>query len=250
MAYRALARSFLPSKARRQAGLLFFAPSVSDSGTTSRQICTQCSFHRVTNTKTRGMSTNTRFALSAFFLILAVALPALAYEYPLSTDAIRDAYFLARSPDHVNVNFLSRYSHTLPEFIAGPYTSIVTIETPYVQVAEEVRLKVNYHAQDAVEEFSDKPADFRIQMDINYSRSISDSAKVILIQNDKEIIPLSIKRSSIYPMEDEYNHAGSIGEHLELECSPEKVDSSALTVKIILPDGRKAQTKFDLAELR
>jgi hypothetical protein len=196
------------------------------------------------------MKTNTRFELSAFLLILAVALPAFAYEYPLSPDAIRDAYFLARNPDHVNVNFLARYSHTLPEFIAGPYTSIVTIETPYVQVAEEVRLKVNYHAQDAVEEFFDKPAHFLIQMDINYWRGISDLAKVTLIQGDKEIIPLSIKRSSIYPMEDEYYRAGSIGEHLEIRCSPEKVDSSALTVKVVLPDGRKAQTKFDLSDLR
>jgi hypothetical protein len=68
-------------------------------------------------------------------------------------------------------------------------------------------------------------------MDINFWRSISDSVQVNLIQNDKEVIPWSIKRSSIYPVADEYYQGGSIGEHLGIECAPEKIDSSVLTIK-------------------
>ena len=196
------------------------------------------------------MKTNIRFGLCAFMLVLMVALSAFAYEYPLSADAIREAYFLATRPGHESAQFVSLYTHTLPEFKVGSYTSIVTIETPYLQVAEQVRTKINYHAQDAVAEFFDKPAGFRIQMDINYWRSISDSVKVNLIQNDKEIIPRAIKRSPLYPMADEFYTGGSIGEHLEIECVPEKIDSSVLTIKLFLPDGRKAQTEFDLGELR
>jgi hypothetical protein len=196
------------------------------------------------------MNTNARFGFSAFLLVLAIALPAFAYEYPLSSEAIRDAYFLATRPGHESAQFISLYTHTLPEFKVGSYTTIVTIETPYLQVAEQVRLKINYHAQDAVAEFFGKAQDFRIQMDIYFWRSISDSVKVNLIQNDKEVVPRSIKRSSIYPMADEYYQGGSIGEHLEIECAPEKIESSVLTIKLVLPDGRKTQTKFDLADLR
>lgn len=196
------------------------------------------------------MNTIFRFGFSAFLVLLVIALPALAYEYPLSADAIRDAYFLATRPGHESAQFISLYTHTIPEFKVGSYTSVVTIETPYLPVAEQVRPKINYHAQDAVAEFLGKSADFRVQMDINLWRSISDSVKVKLIQNDREVIPRAIKRSSLYPMADEFHSGGSIGEHLEIECAPEKIDSSALTIKLVLPDGRKAQTKFDLAELR
>jgi hypothetical protein len=196
------------------------------------------------------MKTNTRFGFSALLLVVAIAMPAFAYEYPHSSDAIRDAYFLARSPDRESARFLSAYTHTVPEFKIESYTSNVIVETPYVQVAEEVRLRINYHAQDAVAEFFDKPKNFRIHMDIYFLRGISDSVKVNLMQNDKEISPRAIHRSSLYPASDEYYTPGTIGEHLEIECDPERIDSSSLTIKISLPDGRKAQTKFDMADLR
>jgi hypothetical protein len=196
------------------------------------------------------MKTNIRFALCAFVLVLVVAMSAFAYEYPLSADAIRDAYFLATRPGHESAQFISPYTRTLPELKVGSYTSIITVETPYLQVAEQVRPKINYHAQDAVAEFYGKSADFRIQMDIYFWRAISDLVEVNLIQNDKEIIPRAVKRSSLYPMADEFYTGGSIGEHLEIECAPEKIDSSVVTIKLGLPDGRKAQTKFDLGELR
>jgi hypothetical protein len=196
------------------------------------------------------MKKNTRFGFSAFLLVLAIALPAFAYEYPLSSDAIRDAYFLARSPDGESARFLSAYTHTVPEFKVESFTSNVIVETPYVQVAEEVRLKINYHAQDAVAEFFGKPEDFRIQMDIYFWRAISDSVTVNLMQNEKEISPRAINRSSLYPVSDESYTEGSIGEHLEIECNPERIDSSVLTIKVGLPDGRRAQTKFDMTELR
>jgi hypothetical protein len=196
------------------------------------------------------MKTNARFGFSAFLLALAIALPAFAYEYPLSSDAIRDAYFLARRPDRESLRFLSAYTHKVPEFKVESYTSNVIVETPYVQVAEEVRLRINYHAQDAVAEFFDKPKNFRIHMDIYFLRGISDSVTVNLMQNGKEISPRAVERSSLYPASDEYYTPGTIGEHLEIECNPEGIDSSVLTIKIGLPDGRKAQTKFDMADLR
>jgi hypothetical protein len=196
------------------------------------------------------MKTKTRFGFSAFLLALAIALPAFAYEYPLSSDSIRDAYFLARRPDRESVRFLSAYTHKVPEFKVESNTSNVIVETPYVQVAEEVRLRINYHAQDAVAEFFDKPKNFRIHMDIYFLRGISDSVTVNLMQNGKEISPRAVERSSLYPASDEYYTPGTIGEHLEIECDPERIESSPLTIKIGLPDGRKAQTKFDMADLR
>jgi hypothetical protein len=92
------------------------------------------------------MKTNIRFGLCTFVLALVVALPGLAYYYPLSADAIREAYFLATRPGRESAQFASLYIHTIPELRVGSYTSIVTIEAPYLQVAEQVRSKINYHA--------------------------------------------------------------------------------------------------------
>jgi len=39
------------------------------------------------------MKARTHFAIIVTFVALAIALPALAYDYPLSPEAIRDAYF-------------------------------------------------------------------------------------------------------------------------------------------------------------
>ena len=61
----------------------------------------------------------------------AFAAPALAYEYPLSSTAIREAYFAGTSTDWTYREFLGEYTHTLRELRDSGYISSVGIETPY-----------------------------------------------------------------------------------------------------------------------
>jgi hypothetical protein len=196
------------------------------------------------------MKRNTRFGFSAFLIAFAVALPAFAYEYPLSEEAIRDAYFVGTRPNRASTDYLEQYTHVIPKLNVGSYRTVVTIETPYVQVANHARKAQNYHAQDAVEEFRDKPLEFRVVMDIYFWRGVSESAKIALVQNKKEITPLSVERSPLYPASDEYYNGGSIGEHVELNCGPETIDSSILTIRIETPASKLFKTEFDLAEVR
>jgi hypothetical protein len=58
------------------------------------------------------MKTKTRFGFSAFLLALAIALPAFAYEYPLSSDAIREAYFLGSGQKGKDASFYAQYSQS------------------------------------------------------------------------------------------------------------------------------------------
>ena len=82
------------------------------------------------------MKNRVQFALPVSFLALA-ALPALAaYEYPLSSNAIREAYFLGTGPTRGDADFLAEYSHTVAILTAGSYTSVVKIETLYSQLAD------------------------------------------------------------------------------------------------------------------
>jgi len=78
-----------------------------------------------------------RDALSKFLVLilsLAVALPAAAYDYPLSSTAIRDAYFLGTRQGGLTPQFLAAYSHFVSELHQGSCTSEIRLETPFLQV--------------------------------------------------------------------------------------------------------------------
>lgn len=266
MAYRALARSFLPSKARRQAGLLFFTPSISNSVRSSHLVRTHCSIFHVSNTKAPAMKTNTRFGLPAFLLILAVALPALAYEYPLSADAIRDAYFLGSGQKGKDPDLYAQYSQSLGDPKNDPPGSFITLDTPYLQIAEHSRDTANYHAQDAEKEFFEKPMEFLVTLDAYYkpvnpaasdiSKPAADApdslrgVKIKLMQHKKEISWRIVESWPDYPFQNAQTLAKRDGEHVEIACDAAKIDSSVLTIKIDLPDGQHFAPDFDLAEIK
>lgn len=185
-----------------------------------------------------------------FLLALAVTLPALAYDYPLSSQSIRTAYLLGKGSGSAGTHFLAEYSRTLPGLKVGAYTSVVRIETPFTHVAEHARETLNYDAQDAVKEFVDKPSVFRAYLDICYAPIKAKPIKVRFLQNDKEIASASDKREPYYPFQDSESVAPSIGEHIELEFKPEKIESSPLLIEIDTPNGQHVETTFDLAKLR
>ncbi|MGA8223002.1 MAG: hypothetical protein WB780_15240 [Candidatus Acidiferrales bacterium] len=212
------------------------------------------------------MKTNTRFSLSAFILILAVALPALAYEYPLSTDAIRDAYFLGSGQKGRDADFYDQYSQTLGDSKNDPPGSLVTLDTPYLQIAEHSRDAANYHAQDAEKDYFEKPMEFRVNLDVYYkpvNPAASDSSKpaadasdplrgvrIKLMQHKKEIAWRIVESWPDYPFQNAQTSAKRDGEHVELACDAAKIDSSVLTIKIDLPDGQHFAPDFDLAEIK
>jgi hypothetical protein len=184
------------------------------------------------------------------FLLAATMLPTFAYEYPLSSSAIREAYLLGTATNGASQDFLAQYTHALPELKAGPCASAVRIETPYVQVAEHVLQTVNYKAQDAVAEFLSKPPSvFRVQLDICFGHKESQSVKFRITQNDKELAPSSVEHSPYFAAQ---RHGPSvvIGEHVKLQFEADKIESTRLTVEIETPDGQHAETIFDLAKLR
>ncbi len=92
------------------------------------------------------------------FAILAAALllvpPALAFQSPLSDEAIRDAYFLGQRHDEATANLFLSYLRTLPPPKSGPYISEVEFYTPYSQLVERSRLhSVGYSAQQATKDY-------------------------------------------------------------------------------------------------
>lgn len=187
----------------------------------------------------------------AVVLGLLLALPAGAYDCPLSPSAIRDAYFLANRGGGLGDQFLATYRHAIPEMHVAQFTSFVRIESPFAQVALHSSRIMNYSAQDAVREFSDKAIPFRLHAEINYKPDAPRDAIIFkLIQNKKEIIADSVQRSPFYPPTDVYSRLPSIGEILDLEVKADKIDASTLTIQIDTPDGQHAECVFDMQAIR
>jgi hypothetical protein len=199
----------------------------------------------------RGVSRSAFPKLFALILSLALALPGSAYDYPLTSTAIRDAYFLGRRQGGLGTEFLAEYQRSIPSLRVEQFISFAQIETPFVLVAVQSSRKLNYSAQDALEDFRDKPLDFRIHFEICYMPDAPpDAVKIKLIQNRKEIVPDSVERSGFYAPADVYTRLGSIGEVVDMKVDAAKIDSSSLTVQIDTPNDQHAQVNFELQSLR
>jgi hypothetical protein len=191
-------------------------------------------------------------SLTALLLSSVLASPGFAYDYPLTSSAIRDAYFLGARQAASSPDFLKQYSHSVAALHQGNCTSEVRIETPFLQIVEYVGSMPNYSAQDAVKEFFDHPMPLRIFLNVCYLREARppNSIKIKFFQNKKEVLPATDVRSAYAEPAGEYGILPPNGERAKLEFDAKKLDSSTLTILIDTPDGQHAETEFDLRSLR
>jgi hypothetical protein len=214
------------------------------------------------------MKANARLRLVTLLLAFALTFPALAFEYPLSSTTIRDAYFLGREDQQKREKFFAAYTKLLPVPQVGPHIAVIELETPFVVVVERAAQAIsNYHAQDAEQEFLNKPGVFRVRLKINLTDSYGWTLpsppgairlrpgdfwrefKVRLIQKD-EIPSKSMQGSPIYASMDEAGSSRLVGAQMVLEYDAEKISSRPATVVVIPPEGDKVEVPFDLDELR
>jgi hypothetical protein len=208
----------------------------------------------------------------SLFLILLIGLfaaqPALAYEYPLSTEAIRDAYFLGKAGAAKREAFFAQYTQHLARPKSGPYISLIRIETPFSYVAERTARSVpNLLAPDAVQKFYGKPLPLRIRVRIDltptYGWQVQSSAGSLVLRSPdfwRDFDIRLIQRKTIPPVAEhgtpDYSFAGDgsssvlVGADVELEYDPAAVRSAPATVVVDTPDGQQIEAAFDLANLR
>lgn len=92
--------------------------------------------------------------LALFSAALLLSMPVLAFQSPLSDEAVRDAYFLGQRNDEATAGLFASYLKTLPPPKSGPYISEVELYTPYSQLVEWSRLhSVGYSAQQATKDY-------------------------------------------------------------------------------------------------
>jgi hypothetical protein len=202
------------------------------------------------------------FFVSTFFL-LAVFLAgtvALAFDSPLSSESIRDAYFLATGDANKRSAFFETYTHRPSAPLAGPDISSIQIQTPFACVVDDIaQHSLNYRAPDAQQDFLGKPSDFRVRVVIDFTQTYPpnnttamqlgdfwNNFEVHLIQG-AEIPTRSVKGT---PILSDQTASGYIGAIIVADYDAAKIQSGPATVVVTGPDGAKVESAFDLGSLR
>jgi hypothetical protein len=198
-----------------------------------------------------------RWGFCILLLAALITQPAVAFDYPLSSTAIREAYFLGSGDSEKLLLFLDKYAKHYPIAKSGQYVASIRFETPYYIIAEYVSHASafsSYHAMDAQKEFLGKPGLCRVRIEIYYGLSSTPTAPyqtnydIRLKQHDKEI---PAKRSWTEAMVTADEGPSVPGQYLTTEYSADDIDTEApATVEVIAPDGNNVTETFDVDSLR
>lgn len=204
--------------------------------------------------------------LAPFAAVLAIALPAIAYPYPLSSSDVREAYLLGTRRDSRTADFFAKYRHDLRPPRTGPWVSDMIVETPYAQVVDIGRADQNPDSQQAEIDLPKRIFPFIVRIGINFTDtypspptnppaprvSIPDfekQFKIRMSQKGKRIEPSALK--TILLDSGDYGNGQITGAVLELTYKNGDIDPSEdLIIKVLTPDDQDVETIFSLNSLK
>jgi hypothetical protein len=204
-------------------------------------------------------------------LALTVAMQVAAYDHPLGSHAIREAYFIGSAAEQL----LGLYAQNLPVPKTGPHIALIEVRTPFRQVIEIAREhSVGYSAQSAAQDYKKNPDAVQVRVEIlstaSYAIGSQGTVPEILappacqgvqrmnsvedcfrdfrfgFNQGKDLKP---KSSYGVPM---YRGDPSIliGADIWFTFSAADIASAPFQVTVSTPDGQTVSAEFDLAALR
>ncbi len=208
---------------------------------------------------TKGLSRIAATAQLGIQIVAAVALvfspqTALAYDHPLSDDAVREAYFLGQDVKDVHI-FLSSYVRSLPVPESGPDVAEIEVETPFAQVVKDSSQRtVNYSAQDAAAAYRKRGDYIEIRVKVLFTPSYNNAGvafwrdvSVGIIQKE-HLAATGGSGEPIYSSSDD--GTALLGANVYARFNVADVSSGAAQVEVALPQGPTVQASFDLGKLR
>ena|SRR5690242_11976986 len=202
-----------------------------------------------------------RFLVALLALLLASGMVwrADAFDYPLSAEAVRQAYFLGTSDAQKRGEFFEEYTRHVPAPKTGANIALIEVETPFAWVTEQVATRsFNYHAPDAAQDFAGKPGLLRVRAEVYFTPTYPDVPPTarpegfwqdfdIRLEQSAVVPPLAVKASPIY---DSRTTSGYIGAEIIADYDPESVASGPAIIEVTGPQGARAEARFDLDALR
>lgn len=214
--------------------------------------------------------------LLAFFLMEAQASPR-SFLYPLQSEHVREAYFLARSHSSNLDAFLNRYIRNFPVPLTGESVQSIEFRTPYELVVQRTRDKqFSYSAQDAQQDFTAnrdlvvvrivisvtpvatqvtnpikgvQVSEWPTADDDRTAERALDSWRGfrIKVAQEKPILAKRLTTVDVTPPEvDDL----TIERAIDLEFEAAQFSSGTATVEVTGPDGKTVRAEFDLDKLK
>ena len=203
--------------------------------------------------------------------------PSFAIEIPLSSQAVREAYFLGQRNNDSTQDFLEKYRQHLPTPDSGPWISTVELLTPYAETVELSRQRsFGYSAQDAAQDYKKRGDTLRVTIIIEFTPSygpMTESApdnshatngytprppdfwkdfSFRLFDGDTELTPLEKHGQPNYAPGGIGTGASTMtGATIVLTFDPAKIAAlSDVAVVVDTPDGQQVVAPYDLTSLR
>jgi hypothetical protein len=233
-----------------------------------------CQFTRLTKQEIFGMPPALRSSVALFASALLLSTPALAYETPLSDQAVREAYFLGQRRDDSMAAFLNKYTKFLPAPKSGPHIDSVTFLTPFALLVQYSSRRSNYSAQQAARDHKEQDETVEISIDILLTPSYGPL--VSKPTGSRSGSPTGVQPRSpefwrafkfrIFDGQEEITTDDVTGEPTYLNCGEAGCDltgaivhmrfpaiaftSDTATIDITPPEGEPVSVDFDLSSLR
>lgn len=195
---------------------------------------------------------------------------AAAYDHPLESSAIRDAYFIG-ADNQQSSQFLARYVKTLASAQSGAYVSQVEVRTPFAQVvANSHDHSVGYSAQQAEADYNKNAGMVQVRVQIvsgnpfGLSNIVQQPAACQGVNRMNSALdcfhdfhfrfsqskPLQAQSSYGVPIYAVGDSSVLIGGDVWFTFRASQVTSAPLHVTVTNASGQKASADFDLSTLR
>jgi hypothetical protein len=203
-----------------------------------------------------------------FLTILTFGTVTLAYDYPLSSEAVREAYFFGCSSDRGKVaNFLGQYVRIFHSDNQISFVGRIELRTPYQRIVKRSwDNQANYSAQQAESDYATQSDTVEVRVYLVFDNSnpsasdlYSDSEGRVRDRRENfwrqyqfrvmqgELIEprklIGIPRYACCG-------GGLSGARVQLELDASAVQSRGMHVEVIAPNGSKTATDFALDELK
>jgi len=222
------------------------------------------------------MATCLKVSLGALAMSLSLLAPQVsaAYEYPLDSYSIREAYFLGRGTDEKASKFLEQYVKRPPLPKSGPHIAEVEFRTPYEQVVLRARQAPgSYSAQQAEEDYRAQPDLVLVRVRINltptYPAYIIDRSSgkgqprerpedfwrdfSIRVTQGERLTPKDVSGRPLHTggIQGPNPVSGALeGAEVLLKFDAALFRAEPVKVEVLPPEGPSVEVEFDLKDLR
>lgn len=216
--------------------------------------------------RTRRTQTTGLAELAVCLCVLLVSLNAAALQEHLQPEDIDRAYSMGRASNREAFgNFLKQYQHAFqyPPDEPLAFAKLVEFETPYERIALKAQQTPNYTRFDALDDYNANPGLIRVRVTASLRTGYvgpappEDAYRVIVSQSK----PIAPQDTATKVLCDPYNPqsysvlANCIAYTLELDANFQVTQfvagpANAVAVKVLLPEGKSLETKFNLDKLK